>query len=194
MKTIKYLLILTILILNGNVFSQQANEFKFYYGTSNAELKQKEVCPGRAGYKIQSFNEFGFRYSREVYKNLSIETGFNYSYADIKASSMYFPDGANTWDYKSEILSIPITINYTLLKFLFVNGGPLIDYQNVGSGFDSQSGIGYSIGFGVKYKFKNIILSINPNFKKHAVIPFEKNSCQQRLTEKGIQFGIGYYF
>lgn len=164
MKVIKFLLILTILMLNGNVFCQQASELKFYYGTSNAELKQKEVCPGSAGYKIQSFNEFGFRYSREVWKNISIETGFNYSFAEIKASSMYYPEGANTWHYKSEILSVPINLRYTFLKYFFAHIGSIIDYQNVGSGFDSQSGIGYSIGLGVKYKIKNIILYLNPNF------------------------------
>lgn len=35
---------------------------------------------------------------------------------------------------------------------------------------------------------------MNPNFKRHAFIPFEKEKNHQRLTEMGIKIGVGYKF
>jgi len=50
------------------------------------------------------------------------------------------------------------------------------------------------IGFGGKYHFNNFLIYVNPNYKRHAVVPFEKEIYPEKLTEFGIQFGLGLKF
>jgi len=77
-------------------------------------------------------------------------------------------------------------------RYFFVNGGPIVDFQTTENSINSQSGIGYSLGLGGKYELNKFSLFINPNFKRHAVIPFEKEMYQQKITEIGIQAGLGF--
>ena len=193
MKVIKYLLILTILLINGNVYCQQANELKIYVGTSKAELKRDMISPGMAGYDVNGFKELGLKYSKRLFKNFYLETGFNYSFSTVKIYTVE-PVFRVGWYHDLEILSIPINVNYKFFKYFFVSGGPILDYQKVGINFDSQTGVGYGFGIGVEYYLKNFVVYIFPNFKKHAVIPSDEQKHHQKLQEYGIQFGIGYYF
>ena len=59
---------------------------------------------------------------------------------------------------------------------------------------EPKEGFGYGIGFGGKYSFDKFLIYLNPNFKRHSVVPFEKENYHQKLTEFGIQLGIGYEF
>lgn len=81
-----------------------------------------------------------------------------------------------------------------LWNFLFFNDGPIIDFQKSENNTDSQFGIRYGLGIGAKYYFKNISIFINSNFKRPAVITFEKENYHQKLTEFGIKFVLGYRF
>jgi hypothetical protein len=84
--------------------------------------------------------------------------------------------------------------NYTIGKHFFINGGSIVNFHSKEQSFDSQYGIGFGFGVGWKYTFDNYTISINPNFKRHAFIPFEKEKNHQRLTEMGIKIGVGYKF
>lgn len=97
-------------------------------------------------------------------------------------------------DEQLEIISIPLYANYTFWKYLFISGGFIFDIQKTDNSFHSQSGIGYSLGLGGKYEFHNFLIFINPNYKRHSFIPFEKGNNRQKLTETGVQLGIGYIF
>ncbi len=131
---------------------------------------------------------------RQIKNNISIEFGLNLLKSDIEYRVMMWPEGYRISNEKLEIISIPIYANYTFWKYLFVSAGPILDFQTSENSIDSQSGIGYSLGLGTKYNFNNIAIFLNPNFKRHAVIPFEKENYHQKLTEFGIQFGLGYRF
>jgi len=193
MKNIQSFLTLFITIMTLQSYAQKSNEFRFYYGTSDSKLL-REPMYGGGGYQSEKFNEFGMKYLKQLSDNFSIETGINYSKSDVKITPEFMGKPVQSRYEKLEIVSIPIYANYTFWKYLFVNGGPILDFQTSDNSTDSQSGIGYSLGIGGKYDFNKFLIFINPNFKRHSVIPFEKEIYHQKLTELGIQFGIGYKF
>ncbi|TXE06611.1 porin family protein [Gelidibacter salicanalis] len=194
MKTAKFILAIVISIMTIQTYSQNSNELRIYYGISDSELLRNSDLDGVGNYDVNNFNEFGIKYLRQVKNNFSIEFGLNLLKSDIEHRVMMWPEGYRTRSEKLEIISIPIYGNYSFWKYLFVNAGPILDFQTTENSIDSQSGIGYSLGLGAKYNFNNISIFLNPNFKRHAVIPFEKENYHQKLTEFGIQFGLGYRF
>lgn len=193
MKTIKLCFVLVIFIITIKSYSQNTNEFRLYFGISDTKFLN-ESMDGGAGYENEQFGEFGIKYLKQLSKNIYIETGINYAKSDIKITPEFMGEPVQSRFEELEIISIPMYVNYTFSKYLFINGGPLLDFQTSDNSTDSQSGIGYSLGIGVKYEFSKLILFINPNFKRHAVIPFEKENNHQKLTEFGIQIGLGYKF
>lgn len=185
----------TIILISLNSFSQYNNEFRVYYGISDSKLLRNAELDGSAGYDLENFSEFGFRYLRRINDDLALETGVNYATADLEITPPFMGEPVQSrGGGEFEFISIPVYANYTLWNFFFINGGPMIDFQMSKNTTDSQSGIGYGLGIGGKYDFDNFIIYLNPNFKRHAVIPFEKEKYHQKLTEFGIQFGLGYKF
>ncbi|PIQ22758.1 MAG: hypothetical protein COW65_01280 [Cytophagales bacterium CG18_big_fil_WC_8_21_14_2_50_42_9] len=182
----------TVLFASLSAFSQSAPEFRILYGKSDSRLLRQEELTGSGSYKIIHFNEVGIRYLRQITGKLYLETGLTYlsMQLKIKPAPMGIPLESRYEDLS--IISVPVYANCSLGKYFFVNGGPIIDFQTTENSIDSQSGIGYSLGLGGKYDLNKFSLFINPNLKKHAVIPFKKESYQQRLTEIGIQAGLGF--
>lgn len=94
------------------------------------------------------------------------------------------------------MLSIPIYAEYDLGEIFYVAAGPIIDFQlSEGINITDQSGIGYLAGLGAKLNTNKVSFSIFPNYKRHAVVPFEKEGNYKHvLQELGIQLGVGYQF
>jgi len=149
---------------------------------------------GTAGYDNNNSYEFGFRYLRKLSNKLSIETGINIFSSEVKITPAYTGTPLNSRQEELKLVSIPIYVSYALGKYFYINCGPIFDFQSGEESFDSQSGIGYGLGIGGKYNFDNFLIYINPNFKRHSFIPLEKENYHQKLTQFGIQIGIGYEF
>ncbi|WP_298266103.1 hypothetical protein [uncultured Lutibacter sp.] len=194
MKKIRIILMIVIAILTINSYSQNSNELRVYYGTSYAEFLQNQSLDGVGGYELTNFNQFGIKYLRQLSTDFYIETGISYSKSDLQITPSFTGEPIQSRYEKLEIVSVPIYANYTFWKYLFVNGGPILDFQTSDNSTDSQSGIGYGLGIGGKYNFDRFLIFVNPNFKRHSVIPFEKENHHQKLTELGVQFGIGFKF
>jgi len=192
MKIKQLLSILIILFTSLPVFSQSAHEFRVLYGKLDSRIMRKEELTGSGSYNTVNFDEFGIRYLKQITGKLYVETGLNYLGMQLKINPapMGIPMESRYEDLN--IISVPVYANYTLGKYFFVNGGPIVDFQTTENSIDSQSGIGYSLGLGGKYELNKFSLFINPNFKRHAVIPFDKEMYQQKLTEIGIQAGLGF--
>ncbi|MEZ7500287.1 outer membrane beta-barrel protein [Flavobacterium sp. Arc3] len=193
MKTIRLFFALVITLLSVDSYSQNSNEFRLYFGTSDAELL-KEPMLGGAGYQNEKINEFGIKYLRQFSPGFSIETGINYSKRDIKITPEFMGTAIQSRYEKLEIVSVAIYANYTFWRYIFVNGGPIIDFQLSDNSTDSESGIGFGIGVGAKYNFSKFLVFINPNLKRHSILSFEKENYDQNLTEFGVQIGVGYKF
>src|SRR5690606_3209587 len=186
--------LIIILLLNLKCFSQQSNEVRTYFGFIDSKLLRSENFDGGASYSNENSYEFGVKYLKKLTPKLSIETGINFMSSKVKISPNLI--GANIEPYYENLkmISIPMFINYSIGKYFFLNGGPVLDVQNSTELFDSQSGFGYGLGFGGKYSFEKFLIYLNPNFKRHSVVPFEKENYHQKLTEFAIQLGIGYKF
>ena len=94
------------------------------------------------------------------------------------------------------VVNIPpsFTLYTKVIEIFFVNGGAMLNFHSKEQSFDSQYGIGFGFGVGWEYSFDDYTISINPNFKRHASIPFEKEKNHQRLKEMGVRINLGYLF
>ncbi|HET8855359.1 MAG TPA: hypothetical protein VFM60_05510 [Salinimicrobium sp.] len=195
----KVSLLLSFFIISVTGFSQKSNEIRIYYGISDAALLRNDDLDGGGSYEVDSYNEMGIRYLKDISPNWSLETGINYGKAEV-VIEYRVPGFAGGWakiveQHKLEIISIPVLAKYNFWNYFFINGGALVDFQISENTFNPhQSGIGYTLGFGGEFNYKNLIFFLNPNFKRHAVIPFEQDDFPFKLTEFGVQAGIGYRF
>lgn len=194
MKIAKLILTLVIALVSIQAYSQSSNEIQIHYGIYEAALLRNVNLDGGGSYKIENFNEFGLNYSRHISSHFHIETGIIFFNSNVEITPDFTGEPVESRKEKLELISIPFYANYTFWNYIFVNGGPMLDFQITDNSSDSQSGIGYSIGIGGKYYFDNLLIFVNPVFKRHSVIPFEKENYHQKLTELGIQFGIGIGF
>lgn len=192
----KIKLVLPLLMIIGSLkcFSQTSNEFSFYYGLVDSELLRNDNLAGAGSYDNRNSFEFGLKYLRAISNKLSIETGINYISTKVKITPAFTGTPVISRQEDLKLISIPIYAYYSFGKYFYINGGPLLDFQIGEKSFDSQSGIGYGVGIGGKYNFKKFLIYINPNFKRHSFIPFEKEKYHQKLTQVGIQLGIAYEF
>lgn len=195
MKIKKLAVAIIIAIIAIKSYSQSRNEIRILYGFSDSELLRNVNLDGGGDHTTRNFSEFGIKYLRQIKGNLKIETGLNFVSLSVGINDINYEGPAvKTRFEKLDIISIPINLNYVFGKYFFVNGGPFIDFQSSENSSDSQSGIGYNLGVGLKYRIDKMVFFVNPNYKRHAVFPFEKEKYHQRLTEIGIQFGAGYKF
>lgn len=184
---------LIIFILTVNIcYAQKTNQIQIYYGFVDSELLRNDELDGAASYDNKNSYEIGIKYLKNISRNFRIETGINFFKARVKITPSFTGVPVTSTFEKLRIVSIPIYANYSFGKFFFINGGPILDFQNSKKSFDSQSGIGYGIGVGGKYSFNNFVIYLYPNFKRHSSIPFKKENYHQKLTEFGMQIGIGY--
>jgi len=190
----KYLLICSLLILSLDSFGQAQNELRIYYGASSSEFLRNEILIGSGSSEIKDQSEFGIKYLKHLNENIALETGVNYHNSTISIKPAFTGETREVRDENFELISVPIMVNYTFWKYFFVNGGALIDFQITQNSTNSQDGIGYAFGIGGQYDIQDFTIFINPNFKKHSLIPFEKSNNHQKLTELGIQIGLGYKF
>ncbi len=169
-------------------------QFKVYYGTMDSDFHRKDELDGAGSMINDNAWELGLKFSRSLFANFRIETGINYSHANVEITPAFTGEPVDSREETLEVLSIPVYANFTFLKFFFVEAGPMLDFQLSDGTYDSQTGIGYGIGLGAKVPIKRFFAYVNPSFKRHAVIAFDKARYQQHLTEVGVQFGIGYQF
>ena len=188
------------LFLFGVKTSQAQDSFygKVFYGFSDAELLVKEeIIGGGLGYDPEGFREFGFLLGKELSKTWAIEVGLNAASADFKYVLAHSLVSAHELTMlppseRFQMLSFPVLMRYSIFPFLYVNAGPMLDFQRSKNPDYNQSGIGYLLGIGAEHYFNKVGVFVHPHFKRHATIPFE--STNYNLTEFGLQFGAGYRF
>lgn len=193
------LLLSFILLISFSVTAQSGLEVKGYFGISGAMANWDTPLDGASSVDIENFMEFGVLLSKSLSQKFSLTGGLNYSFANVVFSPNIPPcfdcfSLAHNPDFK--MLSIPVLGEYALGKIFYASAGPIIDFQlSEGNNFSDQSGVGYLVGLGAKLNTDKLSFSIFPNYKRHNVIPFEKESnYKQILQEIGVQLGVGYLF
>lgn len=193
MKILKYFLFVLFLNFTLNTLAQNQSEIRGFYGISSYDLKSNKSLDGGASYDPETGYELGIRYIMRLPNGLGLESGVGFYTGDIKITSAPMPDQTSRRE-RLQITSIPVLLNYRFLDYFFVNGGPVLDFQNSDNSFDSQSGMGFSLGIGINHYIRNFQMFVNPNFRQYALIPFEKENNHSKLSGLGIQFGMGYSF
>lgn len=150
---------------------------------------------GGPGWIGKSHFSIGLNYLFPLTRHLELETGMEYSWHEL----IKRPNVDPTIDIllSTEELSIwvvPVTLRYTFLKYFFLNGGALLDFDSgVSNSIDSQTGIGATFGPGVNYEFRcGCSVWLSPYLKMHSLIPFSGEKNSQHLMESGIRFGIAW--
>lgn len=192
----KIVLITTCFLLTLGTFSQTKNRVSIFYSPASNGLIIPEGWLGDMGYTGKGANLYELRYSRQINRFFSIETGLEYSFNKIEKD--YFPDGIMHYKESNiEMLSIPIYGDITFWKYFFVNAGPTIDFElhrQTSESTYNQSGIGFGLGIGGRYTLKNFTVSLNPFYQKHLILRSKKGAYHENLYEGGIKLGLGYNF
>ena len=195
------LLLSFILLISFSVTAQSGLEVKGYFGISGARANWNEDLDGASSVDIKNFKELGILFSKSISDKFSLTGGLNYSFATVDFDANN-PSCINclsilyNHNQDFQMLSIPIYAEYSLWKIFYAAAGPVMDFQlSEGNNFSDQSGVGYLAGIGAKLDTEKFSFSIFPNYKRHNVIPFEKEgNYKQILQEFGLQFGLGYKF
>ncbi|PZX56006.1 outer membrane protein with beta-barrel domain [Algoriphagus ratkowskyi] len=173
------LLLLLILSISFSVTAQSGLELKGYFGASGAMANWNEDLDGASSVDIENLMEVGILLSKSINDKFSLSGGLNYSFAkvDFNPNSppcIYCASGyIHNPDF--QMLSIPVYAEYALGKIFYAAAGPVLDFQlSEENNLSDQSGFGYLIGLGAKLKKEKFSFSIFPNYKRHNVIPFEK--------------------
>lgn len=150
---------------------------------------------GAASYNSDYFFTIGINYVQAINKWLEVESGIEYSKQSIITEPNLPPDMDNSSRKTNfSLINIPVTVRANFLKYFFINGGLIVDFDaSKSSPIDNQTGIGALCGVSVKYDFKNGISAfVNPYTKIHSLIPFVDTKYHQRIWENGIRVGITY--
>lgn len=190
---IKSIVIVISLAASLKGLSQDNHQIRMYYGFVDSKLLPNQDLVGLGDTDNHHSYEFGVTYVRKLSQKLSLETGLLLLKARVTSTPPFMGVPVRTTAEKLSLLSIPMYVNYALGSHFYIKGGPLVDFQDGKRSFDTQSGIGYGLGIGGKYYLKDFLLFIAPHFKRHSTIPFKANHYQ-KLTQFGIEIGIGYTF
>lgn len=191
---LRALLVFVFLVSFFKNNAQESNQFRIFYGFSDSALLRNNDLVCGVSFSNHNSREYGFKYLRSLSDKLSVETGVNVFNSEIKQSAGLTATSVSLRQEKLSLTSIPLYVSYSLGSYFFINGGPTFDFQNRAESFDSQSGIGYGFGIGANYRFNAFFIYLNPYFKQHSFIPFEKENYPQKLKRIGVQIGIGYSF
>ena len=183
----KFLLI-AFVFFGFRSFSQSKNNISLVYGYNGNAIDIHNTI-GDYGYKDKTGQSFGLSYTRNFNELFSIETGLLYS--TNKAELVTIGPAGQRYSGEIHMLSVPVLARLTFLKYLYGEGGLIIDHQtNYKSDgiVDSQSGVGLEIGVGGKYNFGPVSVFVNPYYTDH------KFGGRNNLMESGVRLGLGYNF
>ena len=180
--------------------AQSGFEMKGYLGISGTLIGPLEELDGASSVSIKNLKEVGLLLYKDINDKVGINLGLGYSYGKVDFKPVICPNCSQQLSYVHnptfEMISVPLYADYSFFNFLYVAGGPILDFQlSSGNNFTDQSGLGYLIGLGGKVQTNRVDFSVFPNYKRHGVIPFrEERVYKDVLQEFGVQFGIAYKF
>ena len=166
------------------------------YGLSNAVPIYSQNLEGTGSYDASGTSSMGVRFLSKSKPALRLEMGLDYLAVKFTSSPDFHPGIDMTpKPQRMRIISVPVFANLTFLKYAFVNGGALIDIEiDKHNTVQKQTGLGFGLGIGGRYEFRNFSIILNPFFQRHAYFSVEKYNTRQSLINAGVRAGIGYSF
>ncbi|WP_108821741.1 outer membrane beta-barrel protein [Dysgonomonas sp. Marseille-P4361] len=153
---------------------------------------------GDASIDGKGFYTLGASYTFILSKRIELQSGLEFSRSKIRITPPYMGEKYNhsSWNENIKLLTIPLTTNINLGKYIFLNAGFLLDFEvSKNNSVNKQSGLGTVLGIGGKYDFDSgLSIFVNPYHKMHVWIPFPLSSYHQRFSEYGLKIGANYRF
>ncbi len=199
----KYFILLFFLLINQGFVFAQGDVSRIRNGKigitfssfGDNDVIRFEELTGAASYDSDYFNTLGINYIYTLNNWLEAETGIEYSIHNIIINPNLPPYSDNSSrKARFSLINIPVTLRANFLKYFFVNGGLIVDFDaTTNSPIDNQTGIGTLLGISIKYDFDSGISAfVNPYTKIHSLIPFADREYHQRIWENGVRIGLTY--
>ncbi len=192
----KKLLVLFTFVIASHFSYSQNHSIGFSYGhiysgwtTDYAELV------GASSHNLRYGAQYSLNYKYQFSKKLSINSGLQFQQTSMQSENSSTTGERQTWDYQVDNLNIPILANFTFLKYLFVEGGPMLNFQINDEdpyGIEDQSGLGLSLGLGAQYDIGKFNIFIKSQGQMQTLIPFNKENYHDRLITNSLSIGIFY--
>ncbi len=192
---LKFILVFTAALIPFFISAQTAGkgQIGLTYSVNGGTSVLQPALEGSASHTVTNATGIGLIYLKPLSSWLEFETGINYSLYKIKTTSAPIPEVFTT-NSSMSLIDIPAGLRATFWKYVFVNGGLLLDMDVMNnSSVSGQTGIGLMLGGGLKYDFKfGGSLFIHPYGKLHSLLPFGSWKNHDRILESGIRFGVMY--
>jgi len=188
----KKLFLLFALILSTQLIYAQNHavgiSYDHVFGGGATRLAQYE---GFGSYHFQKGYKIAFNYSYQLKDNFRIISGLQHQEQWMQSRNVSTTGELRTRDIKVETLNIPFYANLTFLKYLFLEGGPLLNIQtNKPYGVDKQTGIGFSGSLGAQYSFNRISFFVKSQGQIQTLISFNEENSRLRNISNSISFGV----
>ena len=196
LRTLVFPLLICAVFLPVHAIAQQA-VINLTGGFSSNSLIRFTTLDGGGGYEGKGAWHSGISFNRKVSGGVWLGGGIVYEHHHIEITPEYFPGMEMVSETETiQLFSVPLEVRFEFLKVLFFNTGPSFDFD-ISKGrlkVDSQSGIGWSAGFGAGIKYRKTYFMLNPSMKLYSLIAFKHEQYHQHLFEAGLNLGIGYIF
>src|ERR1700741_2051663 len=116
-----------LILLSLHAFSQSKNNISLVYGAA-ANIVDIHGAIGDFGYSPESGTNFGLSYTHYLNKHFSLESGILFSNSYVRLSSIQGPRGEFFYDGYVKMISVPVYTKFTFLKYVFLQGGILLDH------------------------------------------------------------------
>ncbi|GMQ24766.1 hypothetical protein Aoki45_14480 [Algoriphagus sp. oki45] len=200
MKKTAFFFLFSIIFFGAN--AQSGLSVQGYYGKSGSGLSRKTELVGVSSPSMDQVSSFGLILSKDLGSKFRLSTGLSYTYGTVDFS-FNCPNCITTGpgflvahNPDFSMLSVPVYGEFILGKVFYLAVGPLLDFQlSEGNNFSDQSGLGYLLGLGARIPVANWFFSLQSNYKRHGVAPFENPGIREFIfQELGLQVGLGYTF
>ncbi|MGZ3767219.1 MAG: hypothetical protein ACXVB0_14110 [Mucilaginibacter sp.] len=197
----KFSIILAVFILSGlRAWSQTYNTISFVYGAAET------ITPTTGMVEYQPYTYYTYTVKSGPRFGLMYEHRFNRSFAIVgdvlftaQRAQYYYIYGADQPVIRNRVnmISVQALCKYSFLKYLFVDAGLSIDNQTKLTVYDQmrdQTGPGFEAGLGATVTAGHITFAVNPFWRDHFIVTLYHSNSNNRLTEDGIKFSVGYSF
>lgn len=190
----KYIFSFLFISLISSIKAQEIKGLYIQFAYADSDLLGTQDLIGSASYSGKQNKLFALYCQKNINSRFSYETGLRYSTNTFEihptSSDPLVCTAART--EQLDLISLSLTAQFFAFKFLVLYAGPMIDHHFNSKSIDNQTGLGYTIGINALLKVKKIAFRMGPSFDQHGLISLDKN--HQKLTNFGLEFGLGYLF
>ncbi len=197
----KHLLIIFLISITTILSAQEQKKYylggHLSYGKSSYSSSRLEYLSEK-NYKSKDYFSIAFDYAYRTSKVSEFCIGLTATLYRLNFMSTRYMSGysnSSNYDDSFGIFSVPICIKYHFGKYLYAKGGISLNYHPY-KGY--TWGLGGLAGLGAEYTLKSgISLSISPQVQLNMLGLATNNtssSFDEKLTQIGVNIGIGYRF